>query len=179
LRPFPPSTLRDTVLALAHRGLFQPLWSERILEETRRNILAKRPNVVPARLDRTFVLMRSAFDGACVENFEPLETGLWLPDPDDRHVLAAAVVGGAQAIVTKNLKDFPAAALRPFDMEAVHPDDFLLDQLDLAPRVVVGGLHDQVGRFKNPPMDLIGLLTRLERDDVPFLVEEVRRRTAP
>jgi predicted nucleic acid-binding protein len=173
-----PSTLRDTLLTLAQRRLFQPLWSERILDEMRRNILAKRPHVVPARLDRTLQLMRATFDGACVEGFEPLEAGLELPDPDDRHVLAAAIISGAQAIVTKNLKDFPAKTLGGFDIEAVHPDDFLLDQLDLAPPAVVGGLRDQVNRFKNPPMDLIGLLARLERDEVPRFAEEVRRRTA-
>lgn len=88
------------------------------------------------------------------------------------------MVGGAQAIVTKNLKDFPAEVLSTFEIETAHPDDFLLDQLDLTPPTVVGGLRDQVGRFKNPPMNLVGLLTRLERDEVPRFGEEVRRRTA-
>ena len=106
-----PNLLRDTVLTLAQRGLYRPLWSEKILDEARRNILAKRPDVDPVKLQRTFALVREKFDDANVEGFDPLQAGLELPDPDDRHVLAAAIHGGAQSIVTFNLKDFPAKTL--------------------------------------------------------------------
>ena len=65
--------------------------------------------------------------------YDELVDGLLLPDPDDRHVLAAAIRAGAQAIVTFNVKDFPASTLSKYSMEALHPDDFLLDVIDLAP----------------------------------------------
>lgn len=171
-----PNLLRDTLLTLAQRGLYRPLWSEEILDEARRNILAKRPDIDTTKLDRTFALVRETFDDACVEGFEPLQAGLELPDPDDRHVLAAAVHGGAQSIVTFNLKDFPAPVLEGFDIKAVHPDTFLLDQLDLAPAVVLDGLRTMARRFKKPPMDLAAVLAVLESNRVPDFAEEVRRR---
>jgi hypothetical protein len=93
-------------------------------------------------------------------------------------VLAAAIAGGAQSIVTFNLVDFPTARLEPLNIEAVHPDAFLLDQLDLAPATVLAALRRQASRFRKPPMDLSGLLARLERCGVPNFTEEIRRRTA-
>lgn len=120
--------------------------------------------------------MREKFDDANVEGFDPLQAGLELPDPDDRHVLAAAIHGGAQSIVTFNLKDFPAKTLAGFDIEAVHPDAFLLDQLDLAPAVVLDVLRTMASRYKKPPMDLAAVLAVLENNRVPDFAEEVRRR---
>ena len=121
--------------------------------------------------------MNSAFDGAMVddEDWGPLVAGLELPDPEDRHVLAAAIAGGAESIITFNLKDFPAARIDPHHVNAIHPDTFLLDQLDLAPAKVLSALHQQTRRLRNPPMDLSGLLTRLERCGVPSFADEVRR----
>lgn len=169
-----PNVLRDTLLTFAERELFRPLWSDAILSEVRRNVLAKR-NVDPAAFDRTLALMNASFDDALVEGWQPIVSGLELPDPDDRHVLAAAIAGGAQTIVTFNLVDFPAEQLHPHDVDAVHPDTFLLDQLDLSPAVVLNALAKQAQRFRNPAMDLSGLLARLERCDVPEFAEEVRR----
>jgi len=111
-------------------------------------------------------------DARTLEGFGPLQAGLELPDLDDRHVLAAAIHGGAQLIVTFNLKD----ALAGFDIEPVHPDAFLLDQLDLAPAIVLDGLRTTARRFKKPPMDLGAVLAVLENNRVPDFAEEVRRR---
>jgi len=172
-----PNFLRDTVLTLAEQELFRPLWSEAILAEVRRNVLAKR-DVDPDAFDRTLALMNNAFDDATVGDWEPLVAGLDLPDPGDRHVLAAAIAGGAQSIATFNLADFPAERLEPHNIEAVHPDAFLLDQLDLAPATVLAALRRQASRFRKPPMDLSGLLARLERCGVPGFAEEIRRRNA-
>lgn len=171
-----PNVLRDSLLTLAERELFRPMWSNAILAELRRNVLAKR-TVDPASIDRTLGIMTSSFDGAMIddENWQPLVAGLELPDPDDRHVLAAAIAGGAESIVTFNLKDFPAAKLDPHHIDAVHPDDFMLDQLDLAPAKVLAALSQQAHRYRMPPMDLSGLLTRLERCGVPDFVDEIRR----
>jgi predicted nucleic acid-binding protein len=137
-----PNVLRDTLLTLAERELFRPLWSDVILDEVRRNVLAKR-NVDPAAFDRTLALMNAAFDDALVEDWQPIVIGLELPDPDDRHVLAAAIAGGAQTIVTFNLVDFPTKQLQPHHVDAVHPDSFLLDQLDLSPAVVLNALANK------------------------------------
>ena len=105
--------------------------------------------------------MNAAVPDSLVTGFEQLIDGLDLPDPDDRHVLAAAVRAGAQAIVTANLSDFPAAKLTPYGMEAIHPDDFLLDLLDLAPGAIANVVVEQAAGLKNPPRtveDLLGTL---------------------
>lgn len=161
-------------MLLAEDGMFRPLWSSRILDELRRNVLEKRP-VPPSAFDWTLVLMNLAFEGALVEGWEELVEGLELPDLDDRHVLAAAIVGGAQSIATFNLVDFPAKRLDVHHIDAVHPDTFLLNQLDLAPGTVLAALRLQARRYRDPAMDLSGLMTRLERCGVPQFADEVRR----
>lgn len=96
--------------------------------------------------------MREAFDDALVTGWEELEPGIRLPDQDDRHVLAAAIWGGAQGIITANTKDFPAAALEPLGLEAVRPDDFLLDQPDLSPPTILQIIREQAARTRRPPL---------------------------
>ncbi|GAB2958005.1 hypothetical protein GCM10023080_017100 [Streptomyces pseudoechinosporeus] len=85
--------------------------------------------------------MNAAIRDCLVKGHEPLIDAVELPDPDDRHVLAAAIRAKAQAVVTFNLKDFPTDALAPWDVEAVHPDSFLEAQIDLAPQVVYGAVQ--------------------------------------
>jgi predicted nucleic acid-binding protein len=137
-----PNALRDTLLRIADSGLYRPLWSEDILAETRRTILRLRPTAQPDRIDYLFSCMNQAFEDAVVTGYESIMERL-TNDPGDRHVLAAAVVGRADVIVTRNLRDFPSASLAPFDLEALDPDRFLCYQYDLAPTVVVGILEEQ------------------------------------
>ncbi|MBA2948834.1 PIN domain-containing protein [Streptomyces himalayensis] len=169
-----PNVLRDTMLSLAERDLFRPLWSLEILSEVRRNVLAKRP-VDAQALDRTIALMNSAFDDALVEDWEPLVPDIELRDPDDRHVLAAAISGRAHAIVTFNTSDFLGPKPLPGDIEIFHPDAFLIDRFDESPTSVISALTDQSKRYRRPPMDLGALLARLDRCGVPEFGEEVRR----
>src|SRR4051794_5934239 len=98
---------------LALLDLFKARWTAAIHDEWVRNVLADRPDLTPAQLNRTRALMDANVRGALVEGHEPLIETLALPDPDDRHVLAAAVHAGADGIVTFNLADFPDDALRP------------------------------------------------------------------
>lgn len=156
-----PAPLRDLLIRVARTGVVRARWSNLILDECFRNILANRPDLPPEALERTRELMNKAVADSLVTGFEHLVDGLDLPDPDDRHVLAAAVRAGAQAIVTANLKDFPAAKLKPYDVEAIHPDDFLLDLLDLAPGAITSVVVEQAAGLKNPPRtihDLLGTL---------------------
>lgn len=117
-----PAPLRDLLVRLASKGVVRARWSEIILDECFRNILEQRPDLKPEMLRRTRELMTKAVADSIVTGFEGLVDGLSLPDPDDRHVLAVAIRAGAQTIVTFNLKDFPAATLAPYDIEAQHPD---------------------------------------------------------
>ena len=133
------------------------------------------PDIDPSRVHRRAQLMSATFEDANVTGWEQVSAGLDLPDDNDRHVLAAAIVGGAQAIVTANLKDFPVEQLSPRHIEARHPDEFLLDQLDLFPSRVLEVLGEQAADLTRPPMDLAGLLNSLARCNVPNFVEAVRR----
>lgn len=133
-----PSTLRDLLIRVAQTGLVQAKWTEKILDEVFENLKENRPELDPDKLSRTRELMIGAVRDCLVKGYEPLINGLDLPDPNDRHVLAAAIRARAQLIVTSNLRDFPADNLRQYDVEAGSPDDFLVAQIDLAPALVYG-----------------------------------------
>ena len=137
-----PAGLRDVLLRVADRGLYRPLWSARIHEEWTRGVLRDRPDLTPERLARTRALMDRHFPEAMVMGFEALVTELVLPDPDDRHVLAAAIRGGADLVVTINLVDFPAAALAPHEIVALGPDAFAVTLLERDPGAVVAAARD-------------------------------------
>jgi hypothetical protein len=156
-----PAPLRDLLVRIAGTGVVRARWSAPILDECFKGILEQRPDLKPESLQRTRELMTQAVPDCMVEGFEGLIEGLTLPDPGDRHVLAAAVRAGAQVIVTLNLKDFPAEALAPYAIEAMHPDDFVLDTIDLAPAVVAQVLTEQAAALKNPPRTVADLLKTL------------------
>lgn len=120
-----PSTLRDVLIRVGLARLVQPKWTDRILDEVFRNLRANRPDLDPTRLARTRRLMNDAIRDATVTGYEQLIGQLSLPDPDDRHVLAAAIHAHAQVIVTRNLRDFPSERLRIWGVKAQHPDEFL------------------------------------------------------
>jgi predicted nucleic acid-binding protein len=156
-----PAPLRDFLLRLARTGIVQARWSEEILDECFEAILRERPDLKAPALERTRQLMQDAIPDCMVSGYQDLVDGLTLPDPDDRHVLAAAIRSGAQTIVTFNIKDFPQEALDGFGVEARHPDDFVMDQIGLAPGLVVGALLEQVAALTNPPMTREQVLDRL------------------
>jgi predicted nucleic acid-binding protein len=170
-----PNYLRDTLLRLAVAGTYRPLWSHDILVELERNLAEF---TTAAKAAGVVAKMREHFEDAEVVGYDPLVEAM--PNhPKDRHVLAAAVRANASAVVTFNLRDFPAAQLQPFAVTAIHPDEFLLDQLGLAPGVVVATLVGQVERYRRPPRDVLSLLTVLEASGVPAFAEEVRRHLPP
>jgi len=156
-----PAPLRDLLVGIAQTGLVRARWTEQILDECFRNVLARRPDLSEASLRRTRELMNRAVRDALVTGHERFVAVLELPDPKDRHVLAAAVRAGAQVIVTFNLRDFPAAVLAPLGIEAKHPDGFVVELINLAPGVVSATVAEQARRLKNPPVQLPELLTRL------------------
>lgn len=114
-------------------------------------MLASRADLRPEQLQRTRALMNAHVRDCLVSGFEHLIAALNLPDPDDRHVVAAAIHAGASLIVTFNLQDFPAEALKPYNLAAQHPDDFIVDLLDLQPARVLEAAARHRRSLKNPP----------------------------
>ncbi len=169
-----PAPLRDLLIRLAQAGLVHAHWTEQIHDEWVRNVLKDNPQLLPERLARTRTLMNEAVRDCLVTGYEDLIASLTLPDPDDRHVLAAAIRAGAEVIVTCNLTDFPAAALARFDIEARHPDDFLVDLLDLAPGAVCTAVKRQREGLRNPPKTAPELLAALEGNGLPQTVARLR-----
>lgn len=169
-----PAPQRDLLIRLARAGLFRARWTDQILDECFRNILANRPDLQAGALVRTRELMIRAIPDCMVRGYEPLIDGLRLPDPDDRHVLAAAIRAAAQTIVTANLSDFPASVLKTYGIEAVHPDDFIVDLIDLAPGAVASTVKDQVSSLKNPPRTLPDVLDTLRNQGLVRSVAKLR-----
>src|SRR5205823_142838 len=148
-----PAPLRDLFIRLAQAGLVRAKWTNTIHDEWLRNVLKDNPQLSPERLARTRALMNEAVRDCLVEGYEDLIDSLTLPDPDDRHILAAAIRVGAEVIVTYNVKDFPAETLAKFDIEAQHPDDFLVALFDLAPGLVCAAVKRQREGLRSPPQD--------------------------
>ena len=119
-----PNTLRDLLIRVSQAGLVQAKWTNEILDEMLRALTRNRPDIPSDKLDRLRQLMNGAIRDCLISGYEPLVEGLKPPDPADRHVLAATIKAGAQVIVTGNLKHFPAADLRQWNVEAKSPDDF-------------------------------------------------------
>lgn len=171
-----PIAQADTLLCLAETDLYRPLWSTRILDEAVRTLETihpdmKRSGAARARAD----VMNTAFDDACVDGWEHLLHAINLPDENDRHVVAAAILGRADLIITSNLKDFPATVLDRFHLEAQSPDEFLMNQLDLDPERVMAALRVQAAATRNPPLTVADVLGRLERCGAHEFAASARR----
>jgi predicted nucleic acid-binding protein len=158
-----PAPLRDFLMRLSTEGVFQPRWSAVIHQEWIRNVLAARPDLSLARLERTRDLMLTYQPAALVIGFEKHIPELELPDPQDRHVVAAAIEGGCDAIVTFNLKDFPSKVLEPYGLVALHPDLFISQCFADYPAQVLTALKKQHRSLRSPPCSLSDLLDTLMR----------------
>lgn len=145
-----PAALRDLLMELAVAGYYRARWSARVQEEWIKGYLEKHKGARRATLARANEQMNSAIPEAMVEGYEGLIESLKLPDPNDRHVLAAAIKAKADAIVTWNLKDFPAASLRPFGLEAINPDLFLVHQFHLEAAGFLSAAAAHRRRLKSP-----------------------------
>ncbi len=159
-----PSTTRDLLIRIAQAGLVQAKWTTTILDEVFDSLTRNRPDLDPAKLARTRELMSAAIRDVLVVGHEPLIDVLDLPDPADRHVLAAAINARAQVIVTHNLRDFRADTLRQWDVEAVSPDAFTRAQIDLDRDLMVAAVTRIADSWRNPPGTVEDVLSRLERD---------------
>lgn len=158
-----PARLRDLLLSLAAADLFQPVWSDLIQEEWITNVLAHRPDLTRVQLEKARDAMNQAFPDASIRGFEPVIATLVLPDPDDRHVVAAAIQARADLIITVNLKDFPPATLIPRGVQATHPDDFVDYLFDLDEEEAFAAIAKMRSRLRTPSMAPKELIESLEK----------------
>lgn len=157
-----PFRVRDVLLRFAEAGLYRARWSRQIMEEWTQSVIQKKPQFEASIRSQERAMAR-AFPEAMVEGHESLIPGLVLPDKNDRHVLAAAILAGAQHIITENIHDFPDEVLRPYGIEAVTADQFLSSTFELYPSAAMKALRQMRKEYERPPMNPSELLLDLMR----------------
>lgn len=162
-----PATLRDLLIELAYSKRFQARWSWQIHDEWVRNLLVHRPDLTRDSLERTIQNMNRAVPSCLVTDFEDLIPKLTLPDANDRHVLAAAIKGQADYIVTFNLRDFPKTHLEPHGIEAIHPDEFIVGLIQSNKNLVLSAFRNTRLRLKNPVRSVDEQLERFSAQGLP------------
>lgn len=169
-----PAPLRDLLMRLALTDLFKAQWTDDIHEEWI-NALLRRDQYKREDLERVRDLMDAHVRDAKVVGYQDLIDTLELPDENDRHVLAAAIKCNADAIVTFNLKDFPEEILSKYEIEAIHPDDFICYQIDLSSGKACSAIKDQRKALKNPPKEKEEFLAILQKQQLPQTVSLLKQ----
>lgn len=169
-----PVVIADALLRLAVAGFYAPKWTTRIEDEWVESLERNRPDL-KGRLGRREQMRHAVPDWEVPEAaWRPLESSLVLPDSKDRHVLAAAVAGHADCIVTANLKDFPEASTVPFGIEVVHPDTFIVAQWDLNPPLAIAAFKQMRAQRKRPAEVGLQFIATLERNGLPATSQRLR-----
>ncbi len=143
--------IRSLLMELAMSGLFRARWSPDINREWMRAVHEK-TGIELDRLEYVADCMERAVPDGLVSGYETLIPALTLPDPDDRHVLAAAIRCGASAIVTFNEKDFPKDSLDEFGIHTRHPDDFILDVDGINSGTLIEAAQADLAHYVNPTL---------------------------
>ena len=173
-----PAPMRDLLLQLAVMDVYRAKWTDDIHREWIDALLEREPHRRREDLERTRGLMDQSTRDAIVTDYATLIPTLTLPDPDDRHVLAAAIVGRCDAIVTQNLKDFPEEVLSRYGIEAQHPDEFLLNQMGLELATFCQAVAKVRARLKSPPYSADEYLATLTRQGLVATAAELRQFSA-
>lgn len=170
-----PAPLRLLLMYLSLSELFHARWSESIHLEWMRNVQANHPDITTSQLNRIRKLMDAHVPDALVCEYEELIPMLELPDPDDRHVLAAAIHAGASLIITWNLKDFPAKYVNQFGIRPMNPDEFIGRLFEFHPDRVCGAMKQQRESLINPPLNVSELLLVLQRNGLGNTVQKISK----
>ncbi|VAV92093.1 hypothetical protein MNBD_ALPHA01-805 [hydrothermal vent metagenome] len=170
-----PFLLRDILIRISQQELYKALWTDKIHSEWINALLGKRPDINRENLERTKELMNLAISDATIEGYENIVETLSLPDENDRHVLAAAIKANAEMVVTSNIKDFPQDILDQYDIEAIHPDDFILCQIDLNPGAVRASILSALSELRNPTISVADYLTNLEKTGLTKTVSRLKK----
>lgn len=168
-----PTVMREVLLGVAAKGAFQPLWSDRILEEWARAARKLGPTGEPQARGE-IALVKAAWPKAAVIWKPSLEARLYLPDENDIHVLAAAIAGSADKIVTVNAKDFPRNILAEEGLDRIDPDDLLRGLWEDAPDLVDTVVEDVVGAANQMSGDQWTKTSLLKKARLPRLAKLYR-----
>jgi len=168
-----PALLRDVLLSLAHADLYSAKWSIDIRDEWTKHLVGKHPSM-EEKIRLMVTQMELAIPDCIVMGYEHLIDGLNLPDRGDRHVLAAAIAGHADAIVTWNEKDFPEESLAPFGIEVQSPDEFVLNQIMLDKVSALSAIKRMRERWERPEYDATQLVALLEKRGLPQTAAHLR-----
>lgn len=159
-----PVRQRDLILSFAAAGFFRVRWSARVLDEFERALLRVYPGFLPEGARRQRAEMEKAFPESLVTSYDQfLSVFAHGPNPDDAHVMAASKQCDAAVIVTTNLKHFPSALIGPAGIEAVGPDDFIADAIDVDQERAVAVIRRLRARLNNPALDPAALIAQLRR----------------
>jgi predicted nucleic acid-binding protein len=164
--------LRSLLMELAMSGLFRARWSPDIHREWMQAVSEKR-GISIAQLNTTRFAMDESVPDGCVTGYEDLIAGLALPDPNDRHVLAAAIRCGANVIVTFNAADFPSEAIEKYGLDTRHPDAFIIAIDDVDPGALIDAGRRDMAHYKNPPLTLEEYLDGLRAGGVPMTADRL------
>lgn len=169
-----PAPLRDILVSIATTRIFRAYWTDIIHDEWIRNVLKDRPDIKPEQLARTRELMNKAIPDSLLTGFEPLINTLILPDPNDRHVLAAAIHSKAKMIITFNSKDFPSTTLAQYQLECCNPDNFICMLLNSHESQIIEALRKQRARLLSPKISADEYLRIIEQQHLYQTAKKLR-----
>ncbi|MDE3038127.1 MAG: PIN domain-containing protein [Pseudomonadota bacterium] len=172
---FYPAALRDLLMNIASAGLCRARWTEEIHDEWISALLKNRSDIKPSALAITRELINNSVRDAVVTHYQSLIRRLSLPDPNDRHVLAAAIEAKAKVIVTNNLADFPAEVLAPYGIVAEHPDIFVMRLMAQDKPGVIAAVRRQRKNLKRPAKTAEQLLASLHKLHMKKTVATLRQ----
>jgi hypothetical protein len=147
----------DIMMSLAYERLFRPQWSDQVMDEARRN---RPPGITEAAINSRFDRMNKVFPTALTSGYEPLKHEMQA-DEKDKHVLAAAVHGRSQVLVTENVKDFHPPSSGPHAMQVQRTSEFLNRLLRENPARVIGAMNELVARNRHDPRSMSALIDKM------------------
>ena len=172
---FYSAPIRDIFIELATQRLRPIRWTESIQDEWISTLRKNRPDLDHRKFERVRKLMEAETENALIYNYEYLMNRIALPDPNDRHVLAAAIVGNCKIIVTQNLRDFPEDILLPYGIVAQSPDEYLLHQCQLQPDEFCAVLRTIKHRLTRPSYSVPTYLANLTRSGLTETAAELQQ----
>jgi predicted nucleic acid-binding protein len=173
-----PFHLRNVLIQCAFDGLVEARWTDDIHDEWMRNLAADTQGLSMERLEATRDRMNAALPEASVADYRSLIADIMLPDPDDRHVLAAAIAGKASVIVTWNLKDFPARHLLPHGVTSQSPDHFLADLHAAFPDALISSVKRARHNLRRTTPSVEAFVDALQQGGLKTFSDMLRRNIA-